>query len=129
MGRNAFHNFFGNGPSLSLAPFYNELLSQYNVAIVVAIGVCIYVCVSGNLIKYSIAFLDGVPSGPHGSQMTRLGLPIKNMASWQHQLLTASTQMFISRKTLLIKKVRHGVKASGLTWLTDGTVRGISLPD
>jgi len=45
--------------------------------------------------------------------MTRLGLPIKNMASWQHQLLTASTQMFISRKTLLIKKVRHGAKASG----------------
>jgi len=66
MGRNAFHNFFGNGPSLSLAPFYNELLSQYNVAIVVAIGVCIYVCVSGNLIKYSIAFLDGVPSVPMG---------------------------------------------------------------
>lgn len=65
--------FFGNGPSLSLAPFYNELLSQYNVAIVVAIGTCVCVCVCVGVClcpwqfnKIFNCLLDGVASVPQG---------------------------------------------------------------
>lgn len=83
----------------------------------------------GNLIKYAIArgargvncCAPAALEGRHSASLGQVGselakqhqprLPIKNMASWQpnwqmpeHLNAHANTQMFISRKTLLIKK-------------------------